>query len=315
MKKLVFDELTLKIVDATHAAWRIIRNIVLYFIGTLALAVVLYAVFALVFSTDVERRLRRENRMYEKIIPTLEPRDEMISDAITNLQYKDNALYEQVFHSGAPSVDPMSSLDFLFASDTIPDGQLVSYASQKADKLSERASEVDAAFEKIVRTVADPSFVMPPMSMPLKDITYPQVGASKGRKMSPFLKAYVYHSGLDFLVGRGVAVYAAADGVVGDDPSRLRSEGNFVIINHKGGYSTCYSHLDNVLVSKGQRVKCGQKIGTVGMSGNSFAPHLHYEVLRDGVQVDPVNYLFATVDPEDYANVLYMSVNTLQSMD
>lgn len=315
MKKLVLDDITLKVVGATHAVWRLIRNILLYIIGTVALTAAAYTVFALVFSTDVERRLRRENRMYEKLLPELEPREQMLADAVEVLSVKDNGIYEQVFHSGAPSVDPMSSLEFLFASDTIPDTRLMSYTRDKSDNLIGRASEVDAAFEKIVRAIADSSFVMPPMTMPLKDISYPQVGASSGNRMSPFLKAYVQHEGIDLVANRGADVYATADGVVAEGTGRSKSEGNTVVINHAGGYSSVYEHLDNVNVSRGQKVRRGQKIGTVGMSGKSFAPHLHYEVMKDGVHQDPVNYFFASVDPLDYANYLYMSVNTVQSLD
>lgn len=315
MKKLEFNDITMKVEGATHAVWKLVRNILLYFIGTVALTVAGYAVFAFVFSTDVERKLHRENRMYERLIPELEERADVLAGAMDVLQSKDDGIYSQVFHSDAPSVDPMSSLEFLFASDTIPDHRLVSYTRDKSDRLIKQASEVDAAFLRIISTIADSSFVMPPMSMPIKDISYPQIGASTGRKMNPFLKVYVQHDGIDMIVSRGKDVYAAADGVVAEGTGRSKSAGNVVVINHAGSYSTVYSHLDNVTVSRGQRVRRGQKIGTVGMTGKAYAPHLHYSVLKDGEIQDPVHYFFASIAPEDYANYLYMSVNTLQSMD
>lgn len=315
MKKQVFNGVTMKVEEATHAVWRLVRNILLYFIGTFALTAAGYAVFAFVLSTDNERRLHRENKMYEQLIPELEARADLLSGSIDVLQAKDNGIYSQVFHSDAPSVDPMSSLDLFYASDTIPDTRIVRYTREKSDRLIEKASEVDAAFRKIISTIADSSFVMPPMSMPIKDISYPQVGASVGKKMSPFLKVYVQHDGIDMISTRGTDVYAAADGVVAAGSGRSKSAGNMVVIEHSGAYSTVYSHLDNVTVSRGQRVRRGQKIGTVGMTGQAYAPHLHYSVLKDGVTVDPVHYFFASIAPEDYANYLYMSVNTLQSMD
>ena len=76
-----------------------------------------------------------------------------------------------------------------------------------------------------------------------------------------------------------------------------------------------YAHLSDISVKKDQKVTKGQKIGSVGMSGASYAPHLHYEVLKDGEYMDPVNYIFASVSPEEYANMLFMAVNTQQSMD
>lgn len=315
MKKRELDQFTHAVGEATHTVWHLVRGIVLYFIGTVALTAFAYAIFAFVFSTDVERRLHRENKVYEKLLPELEPREQLLSDAIDVLTDKDDRIYDRMFHAQAPSVDPMSSLDFLFASDTIPDSKLVSYTRDKSDALVSRVSEVDAAFEKIIRAIADSSFVMPPMSMPVKDLSYPQVGASCGSKMNPFLKVFVRHDGIDLVANRGADVYATAAGVVAEGTGRSKTGGNTVVIRHDGGYSTVYAHLDNVNVSRGQRVKRGQKIGTVGMTGKAFAPHLHYEVHKDSLAVDPVHYFFSTVEPLDYANYLYMSVNTLQSMD
>ena len=68
-------------------------------------------------------------------------------------------------------------------------------------------------------------------------------------------------------------------------------------------------------VRAGQRVRAGARIGAVGMSGQAFAPHLHYEVRKDGAGRDPVGFFFASVSPSEYVNMLYMSANTLQSMD
>ena len=70
-----------------------------------------------------------------------------------------------------------------------------------------------------------------------------------------------------------------------------------------------------MVIMQGRKVKKGAKIGYVGVSGNSFAPHLHYEVIRDTTVLDPVNYFFASVSPDEYVNMLIMSASTGQSMD
>ena len=113
---------------------------------------------------------------------------------------------------------------------------------------------------------------------------------------------------------RGTPVFATSDGVV-RQVSRSRMGGIVVEIVHDGGYETAYKHLESASVHNGQTVRAGARIGTVGMSGKSFAPHLHYEVRRNGVPQDPVNYIFASVAPLEYVNMLYVSVNTKQSMD
>lgn len=314
--KYIFDTSTFKMLRKTGSGLlNVVRYLLRFLLVSFSLTAVSYIIFALIFSTDTERRLRRENKMYQKVYPTLLEKDELLSDAVAGLQYKDNSIYEQVFHANAPSVDPMADLDVLFASDTIPDVRLTKYTREKADDLMGRAARVEADFEAILRRVADPSFVSPPMVLPLKDVTYPQVGASTGMKMNPFYKAYVQHSGLDLIVPRGTPVFASADGEVIEPKGSVKSDGKVVAILHPGGYITRYSHLDEVFVSKGQKVSKGRRIGTVGMSGNSYAPHLHYEVQRDSAIVDPVNYVFASVSPQEYANMLYMAVNTMQSMD
>lgn len=294
---------------------RTIVRILIFLLGSLVLAIVLYVLAALMFSTDLEKRLKFENDNYQETFAHIEDHIEMLEDAIAGLQYKDNDIYQQVFHANAPQVDPMGSLDVFFASDTIPDSKLSEYTDSKAEALLARTTAVDAAFGRILRTVSSEKYAYPPMRLPLENISYPQVGASLGQKINPFYKAYVFHSGIDFIVGRGTEVYAVADGVVGEGTTVSKTRGKVVEIVHRSGYSTEYHHLDDVFVRKGQNVRRGQKIGTVGMTGKSYAPHLHYEVRHEGTPLDPVNYIFASLTPDVYANMLFMAANTKQSMD
>jgi len=310
-----FDFLELKLNKASRRAWSIIKDL-LYFAGLCVfLTVVVYLLFTVFFRTDTERRLLRENRMYEKTYADLLEREELLKDAISSLQYEDADIYDHVFHSAAPNVDPIGKLDFLFSSDSIPVSGLAGYTWDKAGELERRCSSVDSSFMRIFSILACPDSITPPMSMPLKDISYLQVGASIGKKLSPFYKAYVQHTGLDLIVISGTPVYASADGVVTGGTGLYKNTGKTIEIEHPGGYITRYAHLENILVGRGQRVKCGQKIGSVGMTGKSYAPHLHFEVLRFGVPLDPMNFIFASVSPEEYANMLYMAVNTNQSID
>lgn len=297
--------------DISHLVWRVVR----YVLFTLSLTIAAYAVLALFISTDTERKLQKENKMYEDVLPTLEAKRELVRDAVANLQHKDNVIYNDVFHSAAPSPDPMGSLDFLFGSDTIPDTKILKYTDAKAAKLVEDAASIDAKFEEVLLALARKEKPVPPMLMPLSDISYVQIGASRGMKFSPFLKTSVQHSGLDIIAPQGAPVYASAAGVVSYVDRSRKGQGNVVEITHQGGYLTRYAHMSDINVSKGQSVRKGQKIGAVGMTGSAYAPHLHYEVRRDSLVLDPVGYIFESVSPEEYANMLYMSVRTEQSMD
>ena len=144
---------------------------------------------------------------------------------------------------------------------------------------------------------------------------YKYIEQSPHPRINPFYKVPSDHWGLDLISQQGEPVYASADGVVKYVDHSTKGLGNVVAIDHGSGYVTRYAHLENTRVSKGQKVLRGKQIGQVGMSGNSFAPHLHYEVLKDSARLDPLNFMFASVSPEDYIGMLFMSSNTGQSMD
>lgn len=294
---------------------KIVRRILRFFVGTLSMAVLYYVIFALIFSTDTERKLRRENRMYEQEYPELARKEALIADVVEGLKLKDNLIYEDIFHTSAPDMEPHASIDFLAGLDSIPDNDIVQYAEKKIAFLESCSNVVEANFRQVMEVIKDSGFVMPPMTNPIEEFSFAQTGASVGDKMNPFYKVSMKHNGLDIIAPSGEEVHAVADGVVKEVIKSRKGLGNVVVIDHENGYFTRYAHLADVSAVKGRKVKRGAKIGHVGVSGNSFAPHLHYEVLRDTLVLDPVNHMFASVTPEEYINMMILSVSTGQSMD
>lgn len=296
-----------------------IKNLLLailkFAVLSLAFTVVMYFLISSVVSTDVDKKLHNENKMYEKLISELQTNTEMVTDAVTELQLRDDNIYDMVFHAEPPGMDPFSSDPIISDIDSLPYKKLIYYSKDKSDSLLSEAEKVEKSFMDIYYNLARLNFNIPPMCLPLKNVSFPQVGASVGDKVSPFLKTYAMHAGLDFVASLEDPVFASAKGTVVKVERTRKSHGNTIEIEHPGGYRSRYCHLSETDVRVGQTVRAGQKIGTVGMSGNSFAPHLHYEVLKNGTPVDPINYIFASVRPEDYANMLFMAVNTDKSMD
>lgn len=297
------------------SVWAVIRGILMFFVVTLSLAVVYYVLFAFLFSTEEERRLRSENRLYEKEYPQMAQKEELLSDVVEGLRMKDDAIYEEIFNTAAPDMERFSSLEFLMALDSIPDSDIVTNSEGRLNVLERSASRVEDNFVKVMEAISSKGFAMPPMTNPMREFTFAQTGASTGDKINPFYKVPMKHNGLDLIAPAGEPVYAVADGVVKDVIKSRKGLGNVVEIDHGNGYVTRYAHLADVEARKGRKVRRGSRIGYVGVSGNSFAPHLHYEVLRDTLALDPVNHFFASVTPEEYMNMLIMSVTTGQSMD
>ena len=311
----IFDNDDIKFRKKRTSVWAVVRRILVFFVATASMAVLYYLVFALFFSTEQQQRLRDENRMYEKEYPELQRKEQLISDVIKGLRLKDDRIYEEIFSMSAPDLEPLSSVDFLKGMDSIPDTDIVIYAEKKLDKAVAAADVVEANFARIMQAVTDSGFVMPPMTNPLENFSFAQTGASVGEKINPFYKVPIMHNGLDMIAPSGAPVYAAADGTVRNVIRSRKGLGNVVEIDHGNGYVTRYAHLADVEVRKGRELKKGSRIGYVGVSGNSFAPHLHYEVMRDTLVLDPVNHLFASVGPDDYMNMLIMALSTGQSLD
>lgn len=311
----VFDKDNVRFRKDRNSFRKIVKRIVTFFLASLSIALVYYVLFALVFDTDTESRLERENEMLEAMLPELEQKENLLSDVVTNLEQRDNRIYTEIFQAASPDVDPVSSLEFLRGMDTIPDERLVRATADKLVALESRAHTVEDNFRQIAALLSNEGEPLPPMQMPIENVSFAQIGASVGARTNPFYKVPMQHNGLDIIASSGEPIYAAADGVVSDIVHSRKGLGNVVTLSHKGGYLTKYAHLADIQVEKGRSVREGSIIGYVGTSGNSYAPHLHYEVHRDSIVLDPVSYFYATVAPGEYVNMLVVSAATGQSLD
>lgn len=311
----IFDDDNIRFRKKKTSVWAVVRRMLVFFAASASMAVLYYVLFALVFSTEEEKSLKRQNRMYAREYPELEKKERMLSDVVDGLMVRDDDIYSEIFHASAPDVNPLSAIDFLAGYDSIPDGDMVLASAAKLDLACRSAARVEDNFRRIADLLSEEGHPLPPMSNPLKNYSFAQTGASTGSRINPFYKVPLQHDGLDMIAPSGEPVHAAADGTVRNVTRSRKGLGNVVEIDHGNGYVTRYAHLADIEVRKGRRLSKGTRIGYVGVSGNSFAPHLHYEVLKDTLVMDPVNYMFASVTPEEYVNMLVMSAMTGQSMD
>ena len=314
-RNYIFDKDDIRFRKRKISVWAVLRKVLVFLAASVSMAVLYYLIFSLIFSTDEEKRLKQENRMYAQEYPQLEEKERMLSDVVDGLKVRDDMIYEEIFHASAPDMDPLNSIDFLSGYDSFHDEDIVLYSASKLELAAASADRVEENFRRIAEVIGREDYVLPPMTNPLKDYSFAQTGASIGSKVNPFYKVEMQHDGLDLIAPSGKPVLAAADGVVKEVVRSRKGHGNMVVIDHENGYYTKYAHLSEIRTAKGRRVSRGTEIGHVGMSGNSFAPHLHYEVLKDTVALDPVNHMFASVTPEEYINMMILSVSTGQSMD
>lgn len=314
-KKYVFDSEDFSVGRSERKGRKVALLVLKFFLASISLTVVYYVIFALFFSTDKERALQNENRMLERMYPEMNRKAELLDEVVEGLKVRDMKIYEDIFETEAPELDKILDVNLMPLTDSLTEENLVKLTEAKASRLMTGAGKVEDNMRHVLRLLSEDSYTAPPMHLPLSNFSLPMTGASVGRKMNPFYKVTGEHDGLDFMAPLGDEVLAAADGTVSQVTRSRRGEGNVVVMEHSGGYSTKYAHLQDITVRKGQQVTRGTVIGHVGMSGLSFAPHLHYEVWKDTVLCDPVNFLFGSVDPGEYAHMFIVSVATGQSLD
>ena len=293
----------------------VLMKVLLFLVVTVSLSLVYYVIFALIFDSDVEKQLKSENEAYEQRYQEMTVRLERLEDVTSGLENRDDRLYEKIFHTNAPFDSRIAKVSLLELSDSIAEKTLEASTARRIDRNEERARAIEADFHRIYELTAQADFVCPPMKLPLKNFSYVRTGAGVGTKVSPFTNVPTTHYGLDMMAASGDPVLCVADGVVLKVIHSRKKQGNQVIIQHSGGYRSSYSHLSEIKVHQGMKVKKGQVIATVGMSGNSFAPHLHYEMMRDTLTLDPVSFFFADLTPKEYADVVILSASTGRSMD
>ena len=252
-------------------------------------------------------KIKKQSEAYQEELPMLEEKERLLSDVVEGLKIRDDRIYEEIFHASAPNVDPINAIDILSGLDTIPDKLIVKATEDRLKQLDSRAEHIERNFMEIAALLKSDTLIIPPMTNPLKKFSFAQTGASTGDKVNPFYKVKIRHNGLDMIAPSGEPVYAAANGIVSEVTRSRKGLGNVVTIDHRNGYKTRYAHLADIEVSKGRIVKKGTRIGYVGVSGNSFAPHLHYEVIYKDKHINPANYFDLAITP---ANIPSKPVTT-----
>lgn len=319
-KRYVFDEKRGAFVPKKPTLKSVLGALLRYVFAIVAAAVVFYAVFALVFSTDRELLLERENQLLSEEYATLTAQLDRIEGTVGNLQVRDREIYRELFGAD-PSNYTIEAQDTLLQLggelETMSESDLVWDTYALTNRVESTASLVTRWLTEIDTLLASgnirPTAI--PSTVPVKPFSPLQTGASVGKKITPFYKTIREHTGIDLVVPAGTLVRCSADGKVTRVVKSEKGMGNRVTVEHPNGLQTVYAHLNSIKVSEGQTIRQGDQIGTVGQSGSCFAPCLHYEVLRGGFVQEPVNYFFADLDPATFHTMMVVALTTGQSMD
>lgn len=302
------------------------KNIIWYCLGvSVTMACMLVGILLLhdfVVNTDTEKKLRKENRALKEHHTILSAQLNELQPTLTSLQNKDRILHNKFF--GSQPVLPQensesTSKEKLLLADATSFRTILSSIKETSQQLIEESSKTNTYFGNELIVAKDQLSLVSslPTLQPFKPWQADRLISGFGLRVNPFHKGLYEHIGIDVAMPRGTPVIATASGVIREvKRSELQAGyGNYIEIDHGQGLVTRYAHLQDIHVSFGEKIGKGEIIGTVGTSGGSIAPHLHYEILRDGKNVDPIIYIVEGLTSDQHHHLAFMSHQQNQSLD
>ncbi len=310
------EELNYKKLDSSPGAraWRM----VIYVLAILVMGVLLNVVYSLFFDTPRERQIRRENELLQQQYQTLSERKSRVDTVMQEIQRIDRDIYRVIFETEPvePEEFPRSGMTFqkLLRSSN---EDVVYYTARKSDSLMKHNSQTALLYDVLMIKSENRMEMLPaiPAIQPIRNPDLSLIASGFGHRIHPIYKIMKMHSGIDFSAPVGTPVMATGDGTVEMVTRSARGLGNRILIDHGYGYKTLYACMDEISTRQGGTVKRGEVIGTVGESGLSVAPHLHYEVQLKGEPVNPINFFFLELRPQEYDQVILTSIMSGQSFD
>lgn len=303
-----------------------IREAIVYILGLLATSTAFFVamifLYNYVMETDTERALRAENRAIKKYKPVLEQKLAQIQTTLEGLDEKDKAIYAQLFNVPQPvqpNVKETLPKDKVLLANASSFRKYLEILETKTTYLHNHVIHSNETFGQDIQITDEDIKLLSavPSLPPVNDVDATHLASGFGDRVNPFHKGIYHHSGVDLTFPRGTPVVATAPGtVILVKRSDLQAGyGNLIEIDHGFGFVTRYAHLENITVKQGQKVSKGLTIGSVGSSGGSVAPHLHYEILRKGEQMNPMLYMIEGATSESFSAMLQQSKKQNQSLD
>ncbi|MES2593063.1 MAG: M23 family metallopeptidase [Bacteroidota bacterium] len=313
-KSLSFEKITVPIRK------RVIR--VLSYLATgLVFATITILIAYRYLDSPKEKQLQREISELTLQYELLNNRMEEVTQVLGDIQERDNNVYRTIFEAepipasirqaGFGGVDRYKALQ------GFNNSELMIESSKRLDRISKQLYIQSKSFDEVVNLVKGKEKLLAsiPAIQPISNEDLRHQPSGFGWRTHPIYKTAEFHPGMDFAAAQGTEIYATGDGTIERADALAQGYGNHIVINHGYGYKTLYGHMSKMAVRAGQAVKRGQLIGYVGSTGLSTAPHVHYEVMKAGEKMNPVNYYYNDLTPEQYQKLIELSSQSSQSFD
>lgn len=273
------------------------------------------------FDTPKDRLLQREIANLKLNYAVLNKKIDQATDVVEAIEERDNNLYRTYFNT-SPIPDEERKAGFKDANryktlEGYDNSQLVLQTTKRVDVLAKEVAIQSKSLDQIIKLAKEKSKFLAsiPAIQPVRNENLKRMASGFGYRTDPFTKARKMHKGMDFTAKTGTPIFATGDGVVAQADNRASGYGNHIVIRHGYGYETLYGHLSKYNCRAGQRIKRGDIIGYVGSTGRSEAPHLHYEVHKNGKPVNPINFYYGDISAVEYVAISKFANQENQALD
>ena len=319
-KKFHINPKTLVLEQVEHGIGYWLRQSGLYILGGVVLGVIFLFLFLTFFPSPREKQLLREKELLHSQLTTLNQQVDQMQLVMNDLQQRDDNLYRAIL--GAEPI-PLSTrlgatqqVSYYDSIARMTNVQLASEVQRKVDILEKEMYVQARSYEEIVELAKNQEVRMEniPAIQPVLNKDLKRMASGYGWRVDPVYHIRRFHEGMDFSAPIGTEIFATGNSTV-IFAGWKQGYGQTVDLDHGFGYSTRYAHCSKLLVRPGQKVKRGDVIALVGNTGKSVGPHLHYEVHYQGRPVDPRNFYFYDLSPEDYDKMVQLSSNMGNMLD
>lgn len=319
--KYYYDTETCKYERLKVTASDLVINTLGFIFVALIFAGGLVYVYTLFFQSPKEMMLSKENEELSLYYEILNKEIEHVTQTMNSLQERDNNIYRIIFEAKPIPVSDRNSFAGInrykeLLSKGLEKQELIAATTMKLEMLMKKMKIQTKSYDEILIMAKNKSQMLAsiPAIQPISNKELTRLASGFGMRIHPIYKVKRMHTGCDFAAVRGTPVYATGDGVIRLVEVSPGGYGKEIEIDHGYGYVTKYAHLEGFNVKVGQRIKRGEMIGFVGNTGASTAPHLHYEVIKNGIKVDPVHFFFNDLNPAEYERILQLASIENQSL-
>lgn len=298
---------------------------VLRFLGFVSLSFVFAVIVVIVAYNYVdspkEKQLKREISGLQLQYELMGEKLNQMTKVLDGLEQRDDKIYRVIFEAEAipASVREGGTGGSYKYKDleNYNNSELMKSVAVKMDNVAKQMYIQSKSYDELAKLIKQKEVLLAsiPAIQPISNKDLTRFASGYGVRIHPVYKTAMMHWGVDFTAPVGTEIYCTGNGRVIEANYEKRGLGYHVIVDHGYGYQTVYGHMSKINVKKGQKINRGDVLGYVGNTGTSTGPHLHYEVVKNGSKINPINFFYNDLSPEQYEKMIEISSTNNQSFD